>query len=260
MNIESETPYIINISQFKTGSASLQRAFDISYWGKGRYKHIWMKDDEHTKLVKNFYDKGRKEKLMTEAARYNTIKDFPWNTRNTPYELFEAFPNRKFVLMERETEGWYKSLMRWTFSAPKRFFHPHLDLDGLNKFINYTEGFMNHIFGADINNKEEIIQRYLDRNMELKEFFGGRPNFYLLKFPDHLQWETVQSITEVETETIRQRIIDYYKYTNEKYGTNYPGPIQTSGDPIHKWQFPQLNKTGDTIHLIEGREILERSY
>jgi ribosomal protein S17E len=229
----------------------------MAYWE--RKGQIWMDNKIHGARVAENYQKNIFKMLIRGAGVYKTIKDYPWNVADIPYRLFEAYPNAKFVLVERDTEEWYDSLLRWTYSAPKKFFIPSVQTNKIINFLAYNLDLMSNTFGAEIDQKEQVIEQYLKRNEELKTFFSGKPNFYLLKFSEDLNWKTVQKVTGIETEGIRQGIAGYYKYINEKHRKNYMGPIENADDPIDKWTFPRTNNL-TFKHMMGDTVVWQRTY
>jgi hypothetical protein len=260
-------PYTINISENKTGSSSLLRAFDICYWNFNN-ESAMSKEQEHDldKLAKFFFLKKDFKKMIEIASKYKNIKDYPWNIHQIPEILFENFKDSNFILVERDEESWYKSLYNWCFSVPtnlvkeenKKQFH-----EFIRKNIEY---FKENNLGIDIHDKSEIIKNYLKRNEELKKIFSKSNKFFTLKFEHDINWISIKKIVNFTEQELKEKIINYYednadlykKYKPDNYFTNL---IINKEDPIDKWLFPHLKKNKDKKHhIIDGISVFEREY
>ena len=59
--------------------------------------------------VWRWYNDGELERVLEYARGFDSFDDLPWNKVELLASLDEAFPNSKFVLLDRDPAAWYRS-------------------------------------------------------------------------------------------------------------------------------------------------------
>jgi hypothetical protein len=252
------TPFLINVSQFKTSSTSVHRAFNLCFLDKNPEKKLWFHDKNDIVEMNYFYRTGDFEKLLLNASRFNTIKDFPWNISVVPKMLLGYYPNSIFVLVERDPEIWYNSLYNWCNSVPTDMFLRNKP-DEIKKFISNGKIIPEKFYNGSLENKDKTIEEYIKRNIELKEIFKNSKNFYVLKMPDDLNWKKIMEVADVQEDILKNNILKWQNDNTNKLNIKY---IENENDSIDKWIFPYIHKLEKENNFIEieGVKIYKRHY
>ena len=90
----------------------------------------------------------------------DACQDMPWPVLFK--EMDRMYPSAKFILMEREPDKWLDSIIKWKKDR-------HSDLDELV-----------YGFGKIPGNEEVYLNRYLEHNKEVKDYFKNRPSKLLI--------------------------------------------------------------------------------
>jgi hypothetical protein len=101
--------------------------------------------------------------LKTEAGIFNFFEDLPFCYKNNYKIIDECYPDANFILSIRDPVDWFESCIRWI---------KKLDLEAV----------YNWIWGIRfvIENKNEIIDCYSKRNIEIQDYFSGKPEKLLI--------------------------------------------------------------------------------
>jgi len=98
--------------------------------------------------------------LFNLVQKYDAFEDRPWNHGSFYKDLYEKFPDSKFILTIRNTDNWIESYRRWNkkIKLDKQWFYPLIsELCYGNK---------------DFLNDEELMRKiYEERNNEIINFF-----------------------------------------------------------------------------------------
>lgn len=105
-------------------------------------------------------NRGDLETVVRTAGDFDAVQDIPWAALFR--ELDQAYPNSKFILMERDEAAWLASARRHFKDA---------DIP-LHKWI-YGEGRL-------IGNEAMYLERYRRHNEEVKSYFADRPGDLLV--------------------------------------------------------------------------------
>ena len=135
------------ISFGKTGTTSVSHALqELGYRVAGSYSNIIPNPN-----IQNLWDYG--EKCLN---KYDAFQDFPWCLFYK--ELYERFPQGKFIFLTRDSKSWYKSLIRHQGGQIRK-----RDLTFYN-----TE---------DIKSNPKIVMdAYEFHNKNVRSFFDGKLN------------------------------------------------------------------------------------
>lgn len=158
---------VFNVSHHKCGTTSVHRALEIL----GFNSYHWFNPDElldiHLKGTA-----GSHPMFLDENAAFN---DLPITLMYR--ELYEAFPDGKFLFVRRDSESWIASLQR------------HFNTWWADVLPMHTL-----VYGYPIrasNFDPDICLRVYDRIcQDILEFFHGNPNFHLIEMKD-LSWKTL---------------------------------------------------------------------
>jgi hypothetical protein len=163
---------IFGIGLHKTGTASLNRAFQILgydsvHWPSAR----WAKS-----VVREMNEYG-----------HSRLLDCSFASCDLPIPLYfkqldKAYPGSKFVLTIRPTANWLRSVER-------HFLH---EFNPYRKQWNNdwaTHQIHKMLYGRKAFDREIFAKRYHDHNLEVMEHFKGRPNDLLILPTGHSGWD-----------------------------------------------------------------------
>lgn len=144
---------VIGIGFHKTGTTTLGHCLQLL-----AYNHI-----SHSKEAFLLYQAGEISALLKLMEYFDSFEDWPW-----PFlyrEIFERFPESKFILTTRSNEDvWFASLARHVRRGAGEDF----------KYRTYIYGYEN-----PTDNKQLHIEKYLQHNREVREFFSDKEGSFL---------------------------------------------------------------------------------
>lgn len=127
----------------KTGTTSFAQAmrrlgfkhqsFDVDIWRK-------------------WYGKGDIHKIINHAKYFDSFDDLPWNKTEILERFDSEFPNSKFILLERDSEQWFNSLIRWRKTKGK---DTALDKDSEIKYYEERNQYIRDYFSGD--KKDQLL-------------------------------------------------------------------------------------------------------
>ncbi|MCH8902461.1 MAG: hypothetical protein IIA45_00880 [Bacteroidetes bacterium] len=166
-----EKPKIFGVGFQKTGTSSLQRAFEIL-----GYKSCGARPDLLLDILN-----GRYKKVTKIVNKYEVFLDHPWP------QIFdfldEHYPGSKFILTIREEEDWFKSVSNHVgdFRSP------------IHEWI-YGKG-----YGLPKYNKKHTIEVYKKHQQKVIQYFSERPNSLLIiDFQHDFNWKTLCEFLNVQ--------------------------------------------------------------
>jgi len=132
------------VGWLRTGTSSFGRSMR-----RLGFKHCgWDPDVFH-----DWYEKGKIEKVIRYARHFESFDDLPWNHIDIFEKLDAAYPNSKYVLLERDSDEWFTS------------FNKHRIGVGMKSVLD---------------EREEYIREYERRNRFIKDYFDGARSDRLL--------------------------------------------------------------------------------
>ncbi|HAP00520.1 MAG TPA: sulfotransferase family protein, partial [Bacteroidetes bacterium] len=155
-------PKIICVGYMKTGTTSMRIALrELGYRTTGNnHQLLFPILKKKWNVVYAFLD------------NYDAIADNPWP--KIYKELDQEFPGSKFILTERDAEGWYKSLDKHIGNLRNPM---HEWLYGRGK-------------GIPKHNKDSIIKTYNEHLKDVYDYFSNRPSdFLVMNFKNGDGWE-----------------------------------------------------------------------
>ena len=152
----------------KTGTTTMKRCFEALGIEAIASPKTYSKNDR--KLLRQYYSDNCTDHLISIAHNYTAFEDRPWNLPNNYSILAEKFPDAKFILTERSKERWWDSVSHWIASNPRK-----------------TDAYLRH-FGEQSFSKQKFIEKYLEYNRHVKEYFLGNDRLLVLRFEDGDGW------------------------------------------------------------------------
>lgn len=164
---------VFGLGFHKTGTSSLASALHVL-----GYKVCGQQNVLHQDLIN-----GNITPFITLAQKYDAFEDDPWHLLYK--EMDVAFPGSKFILTDRDVDGWYKSCLN----------HFYEDTTAIRDFI-YGDG-------RPKNNEAKFKSVYLEHINNVKTYFKDRPDdFLIINFTEGEGWEKLCPFLGVEIPNI----------------------------------------------------------
>jgi len=98
-------PKVFCVGYNKTGTTSLGKSLEmLGYHNTSFERTVW----------REYYLKGRIDKVVRFAAKFDSADDLPWLKEDLIPVLDEIFPGSKFIHLERDEVSWCKSFETWS--------------------------------------------------------------------------------------------------------------------------------------------------
>ncbi len=123
-------------------------------------------------LVEALVERGDPEPALRYARPYRAFTGSPWNMWDLYRHLDRRYPGSRFVLTERDAEEWWRWL-RATAGATGP---------------DTLESHRLHLRAAT-SSQRDMVESFLRRNREIREFFGDRDDFLVLDVARQEGWE-----------------------------------------------------------------------
>lgn len=143
---------------------------------------------QEKEIAKSTFD-GEYKPMSELVGRFDAFQDMPFSQGSTYKVVNELFPDSKFILTTRDPEAWFSSLC----SFHKKVFNVAClksitEADVRNKFHYLYDGyvyenmkrFLTEVTGDKavarwdlLYNKDFYIERYLQRNAEVRKYFSA---------------------------------------------------------------------------------------
>ncbi len=143
----------------KTGTTSVGKSFEI----------LGFRNLTFNQKVWDLYLKGKKNKVLKYAAKYDSFDDLPWLKEDMIPLLDKNFPNSKFVYLTRDEQSWKNSYFNWRYKK----FGDKPDVEKAWKVYKNHEKFVMNYF-KDRSKDEFIILNVSDEKgfKKLANFLG----------------------------------------------------------------------------------------
>lgn len=162
-------PKVFVIGFQKTGTTSLESALELfGYRVYGGDKN----------LMKFFDDRDLKAYIKATLIQWDAVQDMPWPLFYK--QLYDLYPDAKFILTKRNTEAWIKSVVR-------HFGQVRIPLHRKIYQVPKAEGY-----------EESYIEKYEKHNSEVLRFFKGKPNFLEMEIGINFNYKTLCDFLEIE--------------------------------------------------------------
>ncbi|MGF1493582.1 MAG: sulfotransferase family protein [Microcoleaceae cyanobacterium] len=162
---------VIEIGPPKTGTSSLGQAFKLlglrwASWNAELYDQ---------------YQQGDYTQILETAQNYDAFEDAPWHCVGTYKQMDQAFPNSKFILLERDLDSWVESYINHFSDQRNR---NQIDTKYLKSDLESQQA--------------EVAKIYLDINAERKAYFKDRPeDLLIMNICAGEGWETLCPFLEL---------------------------------------------------------------
>lgn len=186
---------IFVISFQRTGTTSTgqffeQHGFNLAPWGVSRRNNWtinWFKGD-YDKIFKSL------------DFKINTVfEDDPWWCQDFYKVLFHRFPRAKFVLLERDPDKWFDSMISHSNGKSLGNTHRHASIYRREKEIFEKQTILNNAYSRELDNQLTLEEKhrnhykeiYMARNNEIKIFFEkfGPDRIFLGNLEDKFVWQ-----------------------------------------------------------------------
>lgn len=158
----------------KTGTTTLETVLrNLGYTVAGGDKNlIKFKDREELKQY-----------IRNKLKNFDAVQDMAWPL--VYRELYELYPNAKFILTYRDPDLWIKSVVKY-FAKIKNTMHQRIYK------VDYAEG-----------NEEAYLKIYKNFNAEVIDFFKDKENFLFMDMKSDFNYKTLYpflGIKEIPTD------------------------------------------------------------
>ncbi len=200
-------PKIFCLSLQRTGTTSVgqffkDHGFRVATWVVSR------NNDFTTKWFKGDYESI----FNSRAFKINQVfEDDPWWCSDFYKVLFHRFPKSKFVMLERNPDKWFDSMVK--HSRGKSLGNTHLHatiyqrLYELNKSefenVNRYTSKIDNLLTLEEKHREHYVQFYKNRNNEVKDYFDffGNNRLVTINLEDPKKWQVIGSFFDVDVDS-----------------------------------------------------------
>nr|WP_321233389.1 sulfotransferase [uncultured Psychroserpens sp.] len=119
-----------------------------------------------------------KNYILETLEVWDAVQDMPWPLFYK--ELYQLYPNAKFILTKRHPNDWYKSVIKF-FGSIRIPFHKNI------YHVPCAEGY-----------EKEYKAIYNKHNEEVLEFFSDKDNFLLMKPKHNFDYKTLCNFLHIE--------------------------------------------------------------
>jgi|SaaInlStandDraft_1057018.scaffolds.fasta_scaffold39591_2 hypothetical protein len=138
-------------------------------------------DGFHNRLWAMQAQSGQYDEIFDHPlfSSFDAYEDDPWWMRGVPSETLNRFPNAKFILMKRDSNAWFQSMMAH-FNEYGGFGSVHAmeyqRTEFYHKYLNSNRGLIRNEFPFEIKpaDSEHYIDLYNKRNEEIFQLFDER--------------------------------------------------------------------------------------
>lgn len=164
---EKEKVFVIGFQ--KTGTTSLENA--LKFLG-------YRVDGGDKNLMKFKTDSNLKKYVKNKLKDFDAVQDMPWPLFYK--ELYDIYPEGKFILTYRDPESWIKSVVRYFASM-------HIPLHQKIYDVPCAEGY-----------EDRYLEVYENFNQEVIEFFNDKDNFLLMKLGENYNYQTLCNFLNIK--------------------------------------------------------------
>ncbi len=187
----------------RTGTASLKDALEILGFGKCYHMEWLFNHPEEVKLWHDLFD-DKPVDIQKMFEGFQSTVDFPGYLNYK--KLFDAFPDSKVILSERDPEKWYESAVNTVFAVTPQTFSQKLGMMKKmitsSRFRKIAKSFMlvekylwKLHYKGQFKNKELALKIYKEFNEEIKSTI---PSDRLLVYNIGDGWEPLCKFLEVD--------------------------------------------------------------
>lgn len=208
---------IFCISVQRTGTTSVgqffkEHNFRVATWDvskKNDWTVNWMKGD---------YEQIFQSK---DFKFYQVFEDSPWWYQDFYKVLFYRFPNAKFILLERDVNKWFDSMVSHSNGKSLGNTHRHALLyqrleqfyDAKFEKTNLYTSKIDNLLPIEESHRKHYTSIYKLRNLEVKSFFEhfGEERIIVLRLEDQQKWQKIGAFFKIKVDK------DYEVHANKSY-------------------------------------------
>ena len=168
------------------------------------------------------YSTGNDEAIFKSTAfqAYNAFEDSPWYHPDMYKKLFNRFPNSKFILLQRDSDEWFDSMLRHSDGkTPGNTFRHCQVYNRLPEFYNRLED--DDDFHPTLNKSDNLMSLkgkrkhytkvYENYNKEVITFFenSNPERLFTTQLEDPDKWKKLGDFLEVNVDN------NYHKHSNK---------------------------------------------
>lgn len=187
------------LSMQRTGTTSVGRFlrdndFNVCGW----------RESKLLKLSEHWYD-GNYDALFDsiELGGYNGFEDSPWYYPGFEREIFPRYPHAKYILIERDPDSWFRSMMTHSGGMNPGATHIHAriydreaDLENLRRDKNWKDSDWN---GLELSGRSVHYTRiYRDRNTRCREYLQSVGADLYLGNLEQMDWEKIADFIGID--------------------------------------------------------------
>jgi len=177
---------IFGVGFSKTGTTSLEKALEILGYkvcrGHCKFSHTFYL---HALYIHKDYDE-----IFRLINYWDAFADAPWGGTDLYLQLYNNFPNAKYILTVREPESWYESFEKLITMFD---LNHETALDSYHANGMYGSAyFFKHIFDIEklAGNKQKIMDHFKLYNQKVIDFFSKHPaNFMVYDITSGEEWQ-----------------------------------------------------------------------
>ena len=181
-------------------------------------------DGFHNRLWSMQAQSGQYDEIFNHPliSSFNAYEDDPWWMRGMPREILNRFPNAKFILMIRDSDAWFKSMMAH-FNEYGGFGSVHAmeyqRTEYYHSYLNSNRSLIRNEFPFEIKpaDSEHYTDLYNKRNEEIVQLFNhlGKSNQLIqVHLEDPQKWLKIGDFLDINVE------LDYDIIANKKSSRN----------------------------------------
>lgn len=194
------------ISYQRTGTSSVggffkDHGFKVATWGvqrRNKWTHLWFE--------------GRYDEIFSsdDFNNHDVFEDDPWFCLDFYKILYHRFPDAKFILVNRDENKWFNSMMTLARGKTPGNTHIHAYIyDRLNDFYNLSDfkkrSYSHAIDSAlriDETNRSHYVKIYKERNREIINFFEtfGKDRLFVCNLDDSDKWQKMGSFFDINVD------------------------------------------------------------
>lgn len=228
---------IFGVGFSKTGTTSLEKALEILGYKvcRGHWKF------SHTFYLHALYIHKDYDEIFRLVNYWDAFSDAPWGGTDLYLQLYNKFPNAKYILTVREPESWYES-----FEKLITMFDLNHETALESYHANGMYGsayFFKHIFGIEklAGNKQKLIDHFMLYNEKIINFFSCHPASFTVY--DIISGEGWQKLCKFLGVKIPENDFPHAnKSINNPYLSNIISKKQSSQSSPKKMSVKFLNK------------------
>ncbi len=209
------SPKIFCISSQRTGTTSVGQFFNnhnyrVATYGISKKKKWTLK-----------WFKGEYGNIFSSWTfkLHQVFEDDPWWCTDFYKVLFHRFPSSKFVLVTRNADDWFNSMVKHSSGKTLGITHIHANIYqrmeefyklNLEKSNSYTSK-VDNLMELDESHRKHYTGLYELRILEIKRFFElfGKDRIVIVKLEDSQKWQKIGAFFNIEVAT------DYEVHANK---------------------------------------------